>query len=70
MRQDFFGFCASRFGVARPKCYHGKGKLMALSDSVADAPWFALTTRLRHEKTVATGLEVTQRGRLFAPLSV
>jgi transcription antitermination factor NusG len=33
-------------------------KLMALSDSVTDAPWFALTTRPRHEKTVASGLEL------------
>ena len=31
---------------------------MAVSDSAADAPWFALTTRPRHEKTVATGLEL------------
>ena len=31
---------------------------MAPSDLGADAPWFALTTRPRHEKTVATGLEL------------
>jgi transcription antitermination factor NusG len=31
---------------------------MAVSVSIADAPWFALTTRPRHEKTVAGGLEL------------
>jgi transcription antitermination factor NusG len=31
---------------------------MAVFDSAADAPWFALTTRPRHEKTVASGLQL------------
>jgi transcription termination/antitermination protein NusG len=33
-------------------------KLITVSASVSDAPWFALTTRPRHEKTVASGLEL------------
>jgi hypothetical protein len=43
--------------------------LMAVCDSGADAPWFALTTKPRHKKTVASGLELCSV-ECFLPVTV